>query len=91
MNDPVTTRICTEHESRSRTAQVGPHAAVAESVDALHARIGRLQLERQELREREASRSELEQNRAGLVRCQWQLAHALIARYCSPAFPGQAA
>ncbi len=57
----------------------------AHTVETLLDQIGHLQLERQELREREASREELEHNRRRLVACQWELAHAFIARYVGDA------
>lgn len=38
-------------------------------------------LEREELRRMGADRSTLERNRRDIVRAQWQLSHALIARH----------
>jgi hypothetical protein len=40
-----------------------------------------LVVERQSLRERAAEAAVLEQNRLRLARAQWELSHALIARY----------
>jgi translation initiation factor 1 (eIF-1/SUI1) len=51
------------------------------SVEALQARIDELALERQDLRARCAGEAALERNRIKLVRAQWELSHALIARH----------
>jgi hypothetical protein len=53
----------------------------AASVESLEAQIGGLVVERQSLRERAAEAAVLEQNRLRLARAQWELSHALIARY----------
>lgn len=53
----------------------------AVSVETLEAQIGGLVAERQSLRERAAEAEVLEQNRQRLARAQWELSHALIARY----------
>ena len=55
------------------------------SVEALMHEIGVLTSERQELRDTRASAARLERNRIKLARRQWELSHALIARY----LPGQ--
>jgi hypothetical protein len=52
-----------------------------QSVEALQARIDRLTTDRQQLREGRASGTVLERNRLELARAQWELSHALIARY----------
>src|SRR5262245_330194 len=57
---------------RSRTAK---------TVEALTDLLGALTLERQTLRECEAGSDQLEQNRIAIARAQWELSHALIARY----------
>ncbi len=44
-----------------------------------------LVVRRQELRAQGASRSELERNRVELLRAQWDLSHAFIARNVSAA------
>jgi hypothetical protein len=51
------------------------------SVEELQHRIGRLTVERQELRAEGAPRERLEQNRVALVEAQWSLSHALIKRH----------
>jgi len=51
------------------------------TVEALLARIDGLARERQELRGRRAPRRLLERNRRALVRLQWDLSYALIARH----------
>lgn len=51
------------------------------TVENLEAQIGGLVAERQSLREREAAAEALERNRLRLARAQWELSHALIARY----------
>ena len=53
-----------------------------ESLATLHATLVR---ERQELRSSSASLPELERNRLAIVRCQWELSQALIARHLVPA------
>jgi hypothetical protein len=53
----------------------------AASVESLEAQIGGLVAERQSLRERAAGAAVLERNRLRLARAQWELSHALIARY----------
>src|SRR5919198_5148885 len=52
-----------------------------ESVETLLERISELTVERQRLRERDASGTSLERNRLKLARAQWQLSHALIERH----------
>jgi hypothetical protein len=51
------------------------------SVEALTARIEALTAERQHLRAKQASAGKLERNRIKIARTQWELSHALIARY----------
>ncbi|MFN2470432.1 MAG: hypothetical protein ABR583_05480 [Gaiellaceae bacterium] len=66
---------------------VESHAAQEDrspTVEVLFERVSRLVGQRQALRSGGAGRSALEQNRAEITRAQWQLSHALIARY-SPA------
>ena len=53
----------------------------AASVEALTLRMAALVAERQELRDRGASETSLEQNRIQLARAQWELGHALIDRH----------
>lgn len=60
---------------RSRTAK---------TVESLTDLLGALTAERQALRAGEAGSVELERNRMAIARAQWELSHALIARY-SPA------
>ena len=50
-------------------------------VEALQELLGGLVREREELRRMGADRSTLERNRRAIVRAQWQLSHALIARH----------
>jgi hypothetical protein len=52
-----------------------------ESVEALMELIGDLTAERQRLRDTGAAPGKLERNRVKLARTQWELSHALIARY----------
>ena len=47
--------------------------------------------ERQELRREGATAEELERNRLAIVRCQWELSHALIEIYLPPAAAPSAA
>ena len=54
------------------------------SVETLMDYVSGLVHERQSLRAAGAGRALLERNRADITRVQWQLSHALIARY-SPA------
>jgi hypothetical protein len=61
------------------------------SVEALLARIDGLARERQELRVGHAAARTLERNRLALVRSQWELSYALIARHVSPASARDAA
>jgi hypothetical protein len=51
------------------------------SVEELTARHADLVIARQELRSSGAAETELELNRIEIVRCQWEIAHALIERY----------
>jgi hypothetical protein len=51
------------------------------TVEALLARIDALARERQELRSHQAANRTLERNRLQLVRSQWELSRALVARY----------
>jgi hypothetical protein len=53
----------------------------AKSVEVLTLRISALVAERQQLRDRGASETMLEQNRLQLARAQWELGHALIDRH----------
>ena len=53
-------------------------AATVEALTQLHEGLVR---ERQQLRTTGADLERLEQNRIEIVRCQWDLAHALIERY----------
>jgi hypothetical protein len=59
--------------------------ATHSSVEVLLARIDGLARERQDLRVRHAATALLERNRLALVRCQWELSYALIARHLPPA------
>jgi hypothetical protein len=54
---------------------------VCMTVEQLMERLSQLVLERQALRDRGARPLELERNRLEIVRRQWDLSHALIARY----------
>ncbi len=54
------------------------HSSSVESLTQLHETLVR---ERQQLRDGGAGLDQLEQNRVEIVRCQWELAHALIERY----------
>jgi hypothetical protein len=56
-------------------------------IERLQERIGQLVLERQALRDRGASRLELERNRLRIVRCQWDLSYALIESHRSVPVP----
>lgn len=69
----ITLRPCAP--TRARTSDV-------ESLTDLHVTLVR---QRQELRTTGAELPELEQNRLEIVRCQWELSRALIARYLIPA------
>jgi hypothetical protein len=51
------------------------------TVEALLEEISSLTSERQRLRERGVEPARLERNRVKLARAQWELSHALIARY----------
>ena len=51
------------------------------SVEALLDEISGLTVERQRLRDRGVDATKLERNRVKLARAQWELSHALIARY----------
>jgi hypothetical protein len=55
------------------------------TVETLLDDISGLTSERQRLRERGADPARLERNRVKLARAQWELSHALIARYHSAA------
>jgi hypothetical protein len=63
------------------TLTAEPVSAAAGDVEALQTLLSGLVREREELRGRAAAREALETNRAAIVRAQWQLSHALIARY----------
>jgi hypothetical protein len=63
------------------TLTVEPGPAAAGDVEALQGVLAGLVREREELRGCAAAREALEANRAAIVRAQWQLSHALIARY----------
>jgi hypothetical protein len=52
--------------------------------EAILDRLRRLVLERQQLRERGASRDELEANRSAIIEQQWRLSKAAIETYGSP-------
>jgi hypothetical protein len=52
-----------------------------QSVEALSERHATLVAERQQLRSSGARQTALERNRRAIVRCQWDLSHALIERY----------
>jgi hypothetical protein len=67
---------------------IEPHAAAEEpepvsegSPEHLLDRVATLVARRQELRASNASRTELERNRAEITRAQWDLSRALIARH----------
>lgn len=60
------------------------------TVEGLLARIDGLARERQELRARRVAGRSLERNRLALVRAQWELSYALIARHL-PATPARTA
>ena len=60
-------------------------ASLSEVIAALERQLGRLVVERQELRERSASRSELERNRREIVSRQRALSVALGAHFGAPA------
>ena len=51
------------------------------TVEDLLGQIGTLTAERQKLREEGVNGTRLERNRIKLARAQWELSHALIARY----------
>jgi hypothetical protein len=51
-------------------------------VEALQEHLGGLLREREQLRE-SGNELELERNRRDIVRVQWELSHALIARYAA--------
>ena len=51
------------------------------TVESLLEQISDLTMERQRLREADASSARLERNRVKLARKQWELSHALIERY----------
>ena len=51
----------------------------------IHEQVAALVVRRQELRAQGASRDELEHNRVELLRAQWDLSHAFIARNVSAA------
>jgi hypothetical protein len=52
-------------------------------VESILERLRHLVLERERLRERGASREELEANRSAIVQEQWRLSHAAIETYAS--------
>jgi hypothetical protein len=61
---------------------VNPEMSAADpTVERLLEQISALAGERQRLREQGVNGSELEQNRVELAGKQWELSHALIARY----------
>jgi hypothetical protein len=60
-------------------------AHLPRSVEGLQARIGRLALARERLRDLGAPAEALERNRLEIVRAQWELSYALVERYCPPA------
>ena len=51
------------------------------TVESLMREIAELTADRQRLREQAAAPAKLERNRVKLARKQWELSHALIARY----------
>ena len=51
------------------------------NVETLLQRIGALVAERQQMRREGARADDLETNRAEIARLQWELSHALIAKY----------
>jgi hypothetical protein len=55
------------------------------AVETLLDQIGGLTAERQRLRDEGVDGRRLERNRLALVRAQWDLSHALIERYLTPA------
>ena len=57
----------------------------APAVEDLQRSLNELLREREELRAAAADRADLERNRLAIVRAQWDLSRALIARY-SPSF-----
>jgi len=59
-------------------------------VETIALRIAELVVERQELRSANAPAAAIERNRIQIARLQWELAHALIARYL-PAEPARSA
>jgi hypothetical protein len=61
------------------------------TVEALEGRIASAVGKRQELRTRGSSAALLERNRLEIVRWQWELSHALIARHLPPTASPQAA
>jgi hypothetical protein len=72
MNDAALRQLApTRFRRRSRRA----------TVESLMDQIGELTAARQELRDRGVNGSTLERNRVKLARKQWELSHALIARY----------
>jgi hypothetical protein len=58
-----------------------PAATAEHTVATLNAEICRVVLERQRLQAHGAEATELEQNRIEIVRLQWKLSDALIARH----------
>jgi hypothetical protein len=62
----------------TRAKEGRPSANPREAVPALVDDIRRLVLERQQLRDRRASREELEANRLAIVEAQWRLSGAAI-------------
>jgi len=66
---------------RDRVSHVELRPSRAEHSSALQHRLAVLVLERQTLREREASRIVLEQNRLSIVQAQQELAQALVSEH----------
>jgi hypothetical protein len=69
---------------RARVSYVELRPTGAERSSALQHRLALLVLERQKLREREASRFVLEQNRLDIVQAQQELAQALVSEHTAP-------
>ncbi len=63
----------------------------APTVESVTDHLGSLTRERQALRASEAGSVVLERNRVAIARAQWDLSHALIARYLPPAPAAQSA
>jgi hypothetical protein len=74
--------VAKEIQLLHRLVRMGLSALVAvETVEQIEARLAQLVLRRQRLRELSADVRTLERNRQAIVGAQWELSHALIARY----------